>query len=475
MFAALVIGLVSANVRFAGSPVSLVQGAPPQIDEKQLADAMVDEIGAKKLVFRPSYTVSQLRAMVPKEARLKQPLPRASTGGWSKIELACKMLNDEHMRLPYPGTNPLDPEWAEVRRGATPALDALKRALAAPPGQIASTYAPMSDFKAYMRSSGDSFRAYTTLREFAKILQHRSLFRIATRDEASSVEDLLVNKKLASRMSEADANLIRQLVAIAINAISNSTIRQVCRDNNLTLPASTRIIDAMEESSPSEGMANTFVVELNDFFVPNLQILTDRKELQKQLPGHPDPFDPKDTIRIMWQITKAAISNLNRPWSGQIDLDKEVVKATGNATGHEYVLFDEKSAKKSARQLARKLHNIKNPIGKDYCTIASGSNSGAIGAWFKKRADDQGTLLIVALAAYRNVHGTLPDTLDNVVSEGLLKVLPKDPYSDGNFHYDKSRELLWSVGINGKNDGGKGSKGRPDEPDMVWSLKPLKA
>ena len=63
----------------------------------------------------------------------------------------------------------------------------------------------------------------------------------------------------------------------------------------------------------------------------------------------------------------------------------------------------------------------------------------------------------MALAAYRGDRGRYPARLEQLTPE-YLKAVPKDLPGDGPLHYRPSSDayLLYSVGVNGKDDGAKG-------------------
>jgi hypothetical protein len=67
------------------------------------------------------------------------------------------------------------------------------------------------------------------------------------------------------------------------------------------------------------------------------------------------------------------------------------------------------------------------------------------------------TRLAFALAAYRADYGSYPVTLDDLTPKYIREV-PKDVFSDSEPHYrqDGKGYLLYSVGSNGKDDGGRG-------------------
>ena len=65
--------------------------------------------------------------------------------------------------------------------------------------------------------------------------------------------------------------------------------------------------------------------------------------------------------------------------------------------------------------------------------------------------------IVVAVALLRREfdrQGTLPDSLEVLVAAGEMDQLPSDPFGDQPLHYDPQRAVIWSVGVNGIDDGG---------------------
>ena len=65
------------------------------------------------------------------------------------------------------------------------------------------------------------------------------------------------------------------------------------------------------------------------------------------------------------------------------------------------------------------------------------------------------TDIALALSVYRAVHGEYPEKLNNLAPKYLDRV-PYDPWGNGPFHYDREKDgyVLYSVGVNGKDDNG---------------------
>ena len=84
---------------------------------------------------------------------------------------------------------------------------------------------------------------------------------------------------------------------------------------------------------------------------------------------------------------------------------------------------------------------------------------------FRARTHREAMRAILALQIFRQRQGALPARLTELVEEKLLDRLPLDAFNDEPLHYDRDRALLWSVGENGIDDGGK------DPPGKIWSGK----
>lgn len=81
------------------------------------------------------------------------------------------------------------------------------------------------------------------------------------------------------------------------------------------------------------------------------------------------------------------------------------------------------------------------------------------------------TKLAFALAQYRADHDSYPVTLADLVPKYVAEI-PKDIFNDSDLHYTRQDDgyLLYSVGSNGRDDGGKSyddRTGNEDWDDLV--------
>jgi hypothetical protein len=79
----------------------------------------------------------------------------------------------------------------------------------------------------------------------------------------------------------------------------------------------------------------------------------------------------------------------------------------------------------------------------------------------------------LALQAFSVEHGAYPATLEVLVNAGYLPQLPTDPFAlSGSFHYSRKGAgyLLYSLGPDGKDDGGKPIMDKKDPTKPATSL-----
>jgi hypothetical protein len=89
-------------------------------------------------------------------------------------------------------------------------------------------------------------------------------------------------------------------------------------------------------------------------------------------------------------------------------------------------------------------------------------------------AEDRNTVwqstvpVVFALAAYRADHGSYPADLAALVPK-YLPAIPEDLFSGGPLRYKGQRAgyVLYSVGPNGKDDGGRSNRDEPDATDII--------
>jgi len=91
-------------------------------------------------------------------------------------------------------------------------------------------------------------------------------------------------------------------------------------------------------------------------------------------------------------------------------------------------------------------------------------------SWHRARC--RGARLAFALKCYRSQHGKYPETLTSLVP-GFLPVLPPDPFTGAPYAYQPEGEgfVIYSLGANGKDDGGMADPKRGGGPDVPFRFR----
>ncbi len=110
--------------------------------------------------------------------------------------------------------------------------------------------------------------------------------------------------------------------------------------------------------------------------------------------------------------------------------------------------------------------HIENPVGKLFLVIATSQWEPISVTVFRREAQRRA---LIGLLAWR-VHGR-PATWSDLIAAGVLVEPPQDPFGEGALRLDLDVPRLWSVGVDGVDDGGEGNGdnlGLP--PDFTWPL-----
>ena len=191
------------------------------------------------------------------------------------------------------------------------------------------------------------------------------------------------------------------------------------------------------------------------------------RDLQAILREHPSPFDLPETLRLASNLYLEQLASLELSWnhrrknveaklqqeigtiSRQLRLDAMSTLELG--FGGDYEPLDEYTT----IRISKRLSSLRNPFGKMLLqSVVHGyRDTSTIAVHFVQT----GTLVIhrttLAVHLYQRRHGRLPERLDQLVSDGILKEVPADPFGDV-LHYSAERAIVWSNGPDGIDHGG---------------------
>ena len=111
-----------------------------------------------------------------------------------------------------------------------------------------------------------------------------------------------------------------------------------------------------------------------------------------------------------------------------------------------------------------------NGLGEIYIMTEAGRQVFIDGGVRLAETAARGTRLMLALQLYEAERGDLPARLDDLAPR-WIEAVPADPYDGRPFRYDRGRRLVYAVGPNGRDDGGRREEARGNcGDDVLFSI-----
>lgn len=305
-------------------------------------------------------------------------------------------------------------------------------------------------------------------RDVAKALVARAMLRLQEGKIDEAWEDLLACHRFG-RLVGQGATLIDVLVGIAIDKMAFQGDRALLHYAQLSKAAVAKMRDDIAKLPPMPKFVNKIdVAERYTYLDIVLMIARNRRNYASELTAG---WNPQGLIGTIIDRVPAAAIDWNlilRIGNSWYDRTAEAVgksprterqKAVSEITEDLQKL--EKSTKGFASFSLLMLGNPRQAVSERlshiFVTLFLPATNACVIAEDRAIMQVEFTKLAFALAAYRAEQGSYPTKLADLVPKYIAKV-PKDIFNDAEPHYRQEGNgyLLYSVGDNGKDDGGKG-------------------
>lgn len=389
-------------------------------------------------------------------------------------------------------------------RENAPALALLDKAIARGRLQL-----PELRSEAVLSSLSSEVVSWTKL-EHWKEFKARML--MGERKLSEAAKELLSLLQFGQMICQGDGALIHYMVGAAFQNRATECIRSMLAGHSVPPSVLEFVAKQLQEVSQAEdGIAQTYRVEFCAYCLPFLSKLpadgnvekaleafiahyriekytrqiSDRLETRKKrilalLAGHPSAFNREQTIRLDADLYAVSIRRTREPWkSEELDRAEEIGKELAAwpealSVGALLSLWEDREVSEEELAKARqRLMTVQNPLGKQLAT--SSSSTKMVHAVFFKRANLIATQVVVAIHIHFQSKGELPGSLGSLVDARLLSVIPIDPYDGKPLRYSRKKAILWSVGFDGKDNGGlrQNPKKAYTDPgyDLVWDIR----
>jgi len=296
----------------------------------------------------------------------------------------------------------------------------------------------------------------------------------------NAFDDIKNSYRFGRHIRKGDKLLIEQLVGIAIEALSVQTLRSILGEYQIDSSKLTQLQKDFEQIITDENFAISFKAEKLCRYDWLQRCYTEGG------PGGGHPYSL--AFRKMVEINQGI--NAKKTWFADYckNLGTAISFLLGLSPGRTetlksvndlYDFFDSEFALKTPVQVqAQKTEidkRVKQLTGRNFLirlTVPAFEKVFEISSRLK--TDVEGTLTIIALLRYRQDKGRYPQNLDELKQAGYIKEIPIDAFSDKPLVYKKTDDnfILYSVGLNFKDDGGRLVKMWSDEGDAVfWPVK----
>ncbi len=186
------------------------------------------------------------------------------------------------------------------------------------------------------------------------------------------------------------------------------------------------------------------------------------------------PFDPEATLAGVVREVDLYLAELrNEPYRFPRTLPArllapiraERIKELGPLLT--YAISDTPITLESIDAASKVLDRVENPLGKLYLLLAIPNWNAVAESLYRRQAQNN---MLQGLLAWRQLGHTAD--WNELLAAHLIRSIPPDPFSDAPLLLDTQRACIWSVGLNGSDNGGLGDGeniGRPDDLTWPWS------
>jgi hypothetical protein len=316
-------------------------------------------------------------------------------------------------------------------------------------------------------------------REFAQILTIRAMLRVSEGRFDDAWQDLLACHRLG-RLVARGATLIELLVGIAIDAVASSADLAFLEHAQLKSEQINKCLRDLRELPPMSSMAEK--MDFGDRFMTlELVMMVDRygadflESFDKETP----PKGPSIWSKLFAADVdyEPALRNVNR-WYNRIVKTLHIEDRTTREKELKQIDADLRALKKKTQEsmpsmlqllFARDSNKIRGEtIGNILIGLMLPTFNKTQSAVDRCEQTQNNLYLAFALAAYRRDHGRYPKELAALAPKYLGKI-PKDLFSDQPLIYRPSEDgyLLYSVGVNGRDEQGQSYGDQPPGDDLV--------
>lgn len=332
------------------------------------------------------------------------------------------------------------------------------------------------------------FPEYTGFKNCTRALILRARVELDNRMPSRAVNDLVLAQKLGVRLRNAETTEVGWLLGVSCERVAMHDMRRLIWHPLMDRASLMKLRDEMlSDGDAKESMTEALKCDLyrgtayaigqNDYGLPPASrpwkgISADEKAAIDLVSKNPNPLDRWDSIRSYSAYVQKFCDRVNGPWVAHLPdpLPADLLKGwpTRPWKAYDDDLTDFPTfSKLSAHDMELgkdTLAHVKNPYGNLLFYLLRFSWDTLTAVPFSLECEHQVTKDLIAIRLYAMDHaGQLPKDYK----------FGTDPFSGKPLQADFKRNRVWSVGLNGVDDGGTGPVSAKDkDKDLIWEIRP---
>jgi hypothetical protein len=329
---------------------------------------------------------------------------------------------------------------------------------------------------------GVQFACLQGSRAAARLLVARAMLEIGERKIAEAEQDLLACHRLG-RLYGRTPFTIPALVAIAIDSTACQGDARLIESGGLSAARALTYQRQLRQLAPLPSMANVIGTSERYLFLDTVSQLARERVAPAEALGLLGSLFPKP-------IEKAFSHRSAINWNDALVFGNEQFDKAVAAARHPTVPQRKKGLEQLNQELRKMMSELRDPekftasfvaavahrdlgrlMGKMLMVMLMPALEPALEAENRAHTRELLGQLGFALAAYHAEHDGYPDSL-NALAPKYISRIPHDLYTEGPLHYRREGAgcLLYSVGANGVDDGGRTFDSEPQGDDIVLRL-----
>jgi hypothetical protein len=291
---------------------------------------------------------------------------------------------------------------------------------------------------------------------------------------SAAIADVILARSLGSRLAAGHTTIVHYLVGISIEGMADQTARRLAGMKTLSEKDLGALQRAVEGKEDLHRLAKTLRTEFDTYVI--LLAAAPPDDLQGVMPESWSPalkgqphFDRKDTVARLAAPFLSAIVNSERAWVKRVEVHALAQKELPNPPVEE----GKRLTPADVARLRQWLNENPNYVGRQFAAMTASYVASAEEAERRAIARQRLTAATIAVERATRRTGKRPSTIPGPIV--------RDPFGNGAVRYDARTGRLWSIGPNGKDDGGKIGPGKgtadvaiilPSSPDPWAPIKP---